>query len=136
MSVRQGRWRVLISLEWVGDTYGRTDEFEPVREADLRERLRADCTCSQPRGEVPEEPLKSRGRRDNKQSSGFVSYVLKRMWCASRPERHTAGGCPKDFPARLESEISLEDEPEFVVAAVGVQRRALLGSDDEFDHGH
>ena len=61
--------------------------------------------------------------------------MLKRVWGAARPERHATGGCGQDRPSRLESEISLEDDPEFVVSVMRVQRRALLGSNDQFDHG-
>src|SRR5258708_7310373 len=50
---------VLIPLKGIGDTHGRTDELEPIGEADLRQCLRAERTSSQPRGEVLEEPLKT-----------------------------------------------------------------------------
>ena len=78
-----------ISLEGIGDSDRRTDELESVREANLRERLRADRTSSQPRVEVLEELLETRGSRDDEQSSGFASNVLERLWRASWSERHT-----------------------------------------------
>src|SRR6187399_3124172 len=99
------------ALEGIGDCYRRTDELDPVGEADLKECLRADGASSKPGGEVLEEPLDSRWGRDNEQTSGRLANVLKRMWRSSRAECRPARGCPKNRRSRLESEISFKNDP-------------------------
>jgi hypothetical protein len=85
--------------------------------------------------EAIEEPLHPGGREDDEDPRGLGPCVLEAVRRAPRHEDEGPRWCPVQPVIHSEAEATFEDIPGLVLARMGVQGRAVTGSDHVLEQG-